>query len=752
MSGASAAPASLWKVLVVGGGGREHALAWKLRQSPRVAEVFVAPGNGGTARETGLQNLPITDVTELRMWAQREGVDLTVVGPEAPLAAGVVDEFRAHGLRIFGPTRQAAQLESSKAFSKAFMERHGIPTAQHQTFSDPVAAHAYVDRMGAPIVVKADGLAAGKGVVVAMDLAEAHQAIDFMLLDDRLGVMHNTGADGQAQPRVVIEQYLAGEEASFIVLCDGVNVLPLATSQDHKRLLDGDQGPNTGGMGAYSPAPVVTPEVHRRAMDEIIHPTLAGMARDGVPYTGFLYAGLMIAPDGAVRTLEFNCRLGDPETQPILMRLRSDLAEVLWAATEQGLDRVQLDWSPQVALGVVLAAHGYPMQPRKDDAIARCAADAPDLHVFHAGTTLDGDTMRTSGGRVLCVTALGADVAQASARAQQAIAQTAFDGMQWRRDIGHRAMAPGPRGSASPALAQTMRDYLLGLQRRITDAVRDIDGGEFVVDPWHKPPGEALQGQGVTMILEGGAVFERAGCGFSHVSGPRLPPSATQHRPELAGAPFEAMGVSLVFHPRNPYVPTVHMNVRMISAQPAHGEAVQWFGGGMDLTPYYGFDEDAAHFHRVCRDALTPFGADKYPRFKRWCDDYFCNKHRAEQRGVGGVFFDDFSELGADASLAMTQAVGDAFLQAYRPIVERRLHTPYGERERDFQLYRRGRYVEFNLVWDRGTHFGLQSGGRSESILLSMPPLVSWSYNRQPEPGSAEERLTRHFLVPRDWV
>lgn len=297
-----------------------------------------------------------------------------------------------------------------------------------------------------------------------------------------------------------------------------------------------------------------------------------------------------------------------------------------------------------------------------------------------------------------------------------------------------------------------VRDYLLGLQARITAAVAAVDGGRFVVDAWEKAPGELLQGTGVTQILEAGSVFERAGCGFSHVRGPRLPPSATQHRPELAGAPFEAMGVSLVFHPRNPYVPTVHMNVRMLAAQGKDGSSVCWFGGGMDLTPYYGFDEDARHFHATCKAALEPFGADKYPRFKTWCDEYFVLKHRAEQRGVGGVFFDDFSELGFERSLAMMQALGDGLLPAYLPIVQRRKDSPYGERERAFQLYRRGRYVEFNLVWDRGTHFGLQSGGRTESILLSMPPLASWSYQHKPQDGSPEARLYSHFLVPRDWL
>lgn len=423
------------KVLVVGGGGREHALAWKLQQSPRVAQVYVAPGNGGTARDVRLTNVPFTDVQALREWAQAEGIALTVVGPEAPLAAGVVDEFRAHGLRIFGPTRAAAQLESSKAFSKAFMKRHGIPTAAYETFSDPVQAHAYVDRMGAPIVVKADGLAAGKGVVVAMSLAEAHEAIDFMLVDNTLGVTHNEGG-----ARVVIESFLQGEEASFIVLCDGKTVMALATSQDHKRLLDADQGPNTGGMGAYSPAPVVTPDVHRRAMEEIILPTVREMEQDGIPYTGFLYAGLMIEPGGAVKTLEFNCRLGDPETQPILMRLQSDLAEVLLAATEQRLSDVTLHWDERVALGVVLAAHGYPLTPRKGDVITALPADSAEAVVFHAGTTMQEGQVLTSGGRVLCATALGADVVTAQRRAYELVEGVSFAGMQYRRDIGYRAL------------------------------------------------------------------------------------------------------------------------------------------------------------------------------------------------------------------------------------------------------------------------------------------------------------------------
>jgi phosphoribosylamine---glycine ligase len=423
------------KVLVIGGGGREHALAWKLKQSEGVDQVFVAPGNAGTARDAQLTNLPITDKVALREWAQANGVGLTVVGPEAPLAAGVVDEFRAHGLAIFGPTQKAAQLESSKAFSKAFMQRHGIPTAEYQTFTDPVQAHAYVDAKGAPIVIKADGLAAGKGVVVAMSLAEAHEAIDFMLLDNTLGVAHNEGG-----ARVVIEEFLEGEEASFIVLCDGVNALALATSQDHKRLLDADQGPNTGGMGAYSPAPVVTPAVHQRAMDEVILPTLRGMAADGIPYTGFLYAGLMITPDGRVKTLEFNCRMGDPETQPIMMRLRSNLAQVLLSATRAELDTVVLDWDARVALGVVLAAAGYPMNPRKGDAISGLPADEADRMVFHAGTADANGQVVVSGGRVLCVTALADTVAAAQKTAYGVVDGIRFDGMQCRRDIGYRAL------------------------------------------------------------------------------------------------------------------------------------------------------------------------------------------------------------------------------------------------------------------------------------------------------------------------
>ena len=434
------------KVLVVGGGGREHALAWKLAQSPKVQAVYVAPGNGGTALDNRLKNINITDVVELRAWAATNNIALTVVGPEQPLAAGIVDEFRAHGLRVFGPTKAAAQLESSKAFSKAFMKRHGIPTAEYETFTNAVAAHAYVDEKGAPIVVKADGLAAGKGVVVAMTLHEAHEAIEFMLGTgaganpdfNPLGVTHNEGG-----ARVVIEEFLQGEEASFIVMCDGKNVAVMATSQDHKRLLDGDQGPNTGGMGAYSPAPVVTPDVHARAMREIIMPTIKGMEKDGIPFTGFLYAGLMIDAQGKPKTLEFNCRMGDPETQPIMMRLKTDLVDVMLAATSGGLDNIELEWDRRPALGVVIAAHGYPLHPRKGDVIAGLPLEADDCMVFHAGTTTQvNQTVETltSGGRVLCVTALGETVKAAQQRAYEVAQGINFDGAQMRKDIGYRAI------------------------------------------------------------------------------------------------------------------------------------------------------------------------------------------------------------------------------------------------------------------------------------------------------------------------
>ncbi|MGH8688459.1 MAG: phosphoribosylamine--glycine ligase [Burkholderiales bacterium] len=410
------------KLLVIGSGGREHAIAWKLTQSPRVQKVFVAPGNGGTAREPGVENVELFGNAALVDFAKKEGVPLTVVGPEAALADGVVDAFRDAGLRIFGPTRAAAQLESSKDFAKRFMVRHGIPTARHATFEDAAQAKAYVAKHGAPIVVKADGLASGKGVVVAQTVAEAHEAID------RLG------------GKLVIEECLQGEEASFIVMADGTRALALATSQDHKRLRDGDQGPNTGGMGAYSPAPVVTPQVHARVMREIVQPAIAGMAKDGTPYTGFLYAGLMIDASGAPKTLEFNCRLGDPETQPILVRLKSDFVDLVDAALEGRLADAEAEWDRRAALGVVLAAHGYPESPRAGDRIEGLPAAAPDCHVFHAGTRVEGKHVVTRGGRVLCVTALGDNLRAARSRAYEAIERIRFDGMQYRKDIGHRAL------------------------------------------------------------------------------------------------------------------------------------------------------------------------------------------------------------------------------------------------------------------------------------------------------------------------
>jgi phosphoribosylamine--glycine ligase len=435
------------KVLVIGGGGREHALAWKLAQSPKVHRIYCAPGNGGTAapsRHGLIENLAVVGVTALREWALAERIALTVVGPEVPLAAGVVDAFREHGLRIFGPTQAAARLESSKAFSKAFMQRHGIPTAAHAVFTEAQAAHAHVDAKGAPIVVKADGLAAGKGVVVAMTLDQAHAAIDVMpALEDAsqpAAAITRVRGEGASLPRVVLEDFLEGEEASFIVACDGTHVVPLATSQDHKRLLDGDEGPNTGGMGAYSPAPVVTPAVHARAMREVIMPAVRGMAKEGHAYSGFLYAGLMIDPSGAVKTLEFNCRLGDPEAQPILMRLKSDLFELLWAATEQKLDDVELQWDRRAALGVVVAAAGYPSLPVVGELVRGLPEETSDAMVFHAGTSAGADGLRTSGGRVLCVTALGETVKLAQLRAYELLGGIHFDGMWYRKDIGFRAL------------------------------------------------------------------------------------------------------------------------------------------------------------------------------------------------------------------------------------------------------------------------------------------------------------------------
>jgi phosphoribosylamine---glycine ligase len=419
------------KLLVIGSGGREHALAWKLTQSPRVQKVYVAPGNGGTATENGVENVAITSIPELIAFARKEKIHLTVVGPEAPLAAGVVDAFRDAGLRIFGPSRAAAQLEASKDFAKSFMARHNIPTALHKTFDSAEEAKAFVTKRGAPIVVKADGLAAGKGVVVAASVAEAHAAIDQMMTEKCLG---------EAGARLVVEEFLQGEEASFIVMSDGTHVLALATSQDHKRLRDGDEGPNTGGMGAYSPAPVVTPRVHARVMREIIQPAIEGMAKDGIPYVGFLYAGLMIDKSGNPKTLEFNCRLGDPETQPIILRLKSDLRELVESALDGTLDQVEAQWDRRAALGVVVAAHGYPDEPRKGDAISGLPKPDADCHVFHAGTRLDGKNLVTSGGRVLCVTALGDSVKMARARAYEALERIRFAGMQFRKDIAHRAL------------------------------------------------------------------------------------------------------------------------------------------------------------------------------------------------------------------------------------------------------------------------------------------------------------------------
>ena len=420
------------KLLVIGSGGREHALAWRLKQSPRIQKVYVAPGNGGTATEDGLENVAISAIPELVAFALKEGIQLTVVGPEAPLAAGVVDAFRAAGLKVFGPVQAAAQLESSKDFAKQFMDRHHIPTAAFATFTDAAAAHAYLDAQGAPIVIKADGLAAGKGVVVATTLEEAHAAVEMMLADNSFG---------EAGARVVIEECLFGEEASFIVMVDGENVLPLATSQDHKRLLDGDLGPNTGGMGAYSPAPVVTPEIHAKALREVIRPVVAGMKAEGTPFTGFLYAGLMISPDGQIKVLEFNCRMGDPETQPIMMRLKSDLVTLLEAAVDGRLDEVEAEWDRRFALGVVMAAAGYPDNPRKGDAISGLGAAASDVfHVFHAGTAVKDDQVVTAGGRVLCVTALGDTVKMAQTRAYQAAEDIDFAGRQMRHDIGWRAI------------------------------------------------------------------------------------------------------------------------------------------------------------------------------------------------------------------------------------------------------------------------------------------------------------------------
>jgi phosphoribosylamine--glycine ligase len=418
------------KLLVIGGGGREHAVAWRLAQSPKVSRVYVAPGNAGTAYEDGCFNVEATAIPDLVRFAKDNTIHATVVGPEGPLAAGIVDAFSDAGLRIFGPVKAAAQLEASKDFAKRFMQRHGIPTAGYETFTDAGAAHAYVQKRGAPIVIKADGLAAGKGVVVATSAAEAREAVDMMLSGGKLG---------DAGHRVVIEEFMQGEEASFIVMVDGKHVLPLASSQDHKRVFDGDRGPNTGGMGAYSPAPVVTPEVHHRVMSEIVNPTVKAMAADGTPYAGFLYAGLMIDADGAPRVVEFNCRLGDPETQPILMRLKSDFLTLVEHAIDGTLDEVEADWDRRAALGVVLAAAGYPDTPRKGDEIHGLPKNEDDFHVFHAGTAPKDGKVVTSGGRVLCVTALGDKVKIAAERAYEVAERIRFEGMQFRTDIGHRA-------------------------------------------------------------------------------------------------------------------------------------------------------------------------------------------------------------------------------------------------------------------------------------------------------------------------
>jgi phosphoribosylamine--glycine ligase len=428
------------KILVIGSGGREHAMAWRLAQGAKVQKVYVAPGNAGTALEDGMENIAITAIPELVEYAQREDIHMTIVGPEAPLAAGIVDAFRAAGLKIFGPTRAAAQLESSKDFAKRFMVRHNIPTAFFETFSEIGPAKAYVEKHGAPIVVKADGLAAGKGVVVAMSNDEAFAAIDMMLSDNKLG---------DAGARVLIEEFLEGEEASFIVMVDGRNILPMATSQDHKRLLDGDRGPNTGGMGAYSPAPVVTPGLHARVMREVIQPVVRGMEKEGINYTGFLYAGLMISPDGGIKVLEFNCRMGDPETQPIMLRLKSNFAVIVEHAINGTLNQVEVEWDNRTALGVVMAAANYPDTPRKGDVITGLPAtndrNMEDAHVFHAGTAMKDGKVVTSGGRVLCVTALGTMIKRAQQRAYEIADTIRFDGCQMRRDIGYRAIAAGKK-------------------------------------------------------------------------------------------------------------------------------------------------------------------------------------------------------------------------------------------------------------------------------------------------------------------
>jgi phosphoribosylamine---glycine ligase len=424
------------KVLVIGGGGREHALAWRLKQSPRVKEVFVAPGNAGTALEKGLKNIPITAISDLIDFVKNELVEITIVGPEAPLAEGIVDAFRLAGLKIFGPTKQAIQLEASKDYSKSFMLRHSIPTAAYAAFCDSVKAHKYLDKIGAPIVIKADGLAAGKGVTVAMTLSEAHETVDAMLVSNSMG--------GAGQ-KILIEKFLEGEEVSFIVMVDGKNVLPLATSQDYKRLGEGNQGPNTGGMGAYSPASIVTPELHERIITEVINPVIKGMAEEGQPYTGFLYAGLMIGEGGSINVLEYNCRMGDPETQSIMLRLKSDLSVLVENAIDGTLNNVDAEWDCRAALGVVIATCGYPEMPRKGDVIHGLSEFifkddlGKDFHVFQAGTKMggkDGKEIVTAGGRVLCVAALGDDIKNARCRAYEIANQIYFDGCQIRADIG----------------------------------------------------------------------------------------------------------------------------------------------------------------------------------------------------------------------------------------------------------------------------------------------------------------------------
>ena len=713
----------------------------------------MAPGNGGTARDPVLDNVDITDLRALADFAQAEKIGLTVVGPEAPLAAGVVDLFRERGLRIFGPTRAAAQLESSKAFAKDFMRRHRIPTADYATFDDAAEAHAFVQQQGAPIVVKADGLAAGKGVVVATTLEQAHEAIDWMLVDNKLGVSHNAGG-----ARVVIEQFLEGEEASFIVMCDGKNVLPLATSQDHKRLLDGDAGPNTGGMGAYSPAPVVTPNVHARVMHEIILPTVAGMARDGVPFTGFLYAGLMIDAQGQPRTVEFNARLGDPETQPILMRLKSDLLDVLLQATDGTLDQVELQWDRRVALGVVVAAAGYPMAPAQGRCHHRPAGPGrgPDgLPCRHGGA---GRANWSPAADACCASPPWARRSRPRSSVPTRRCRASTSMVRCTAPTSVTAPSRSEEVTGVPSLAEPfdsapVRDYLLGLQQRIVGAFEAEDGKAFLSDGWTRPPGGALEGDGLSRLVEQGHVFERAGCNFSHVKGKKLPPSATQHRPELAGAPFEALGVSLVMHPRNPHVPTVHMNVRMFAALPEgqragelvrrrHGpHALLRRGRRRETLPPLLPRRAGALWRRqvpalqaVVRRVLLPQAPRRGARRRRRVLRRLCRTGLRAQ-------------LRDDARRGRCLRAG---LSADRAAPPR--HMPYGEREREFQLYRRGRYVEFNLVFDRGTHFGLQSGGRTESILMCMPPLVTWRYDWAPEPGSAEARLYSDFLPVRDWL